>query len=230
MSGADAAAHWGALAAGRFIRVVNFHNTPVARADVYERQLAGYAARFAPVTLADLDALFETGRWHHDRPGLIPVFYEGYRDHVEVALPLLERVGLVGWFFVPTAFVATPPAEQVAFAEAHHLGIVEGEYADGRHAMSWDEVAAVGERHVVAAHTATHASAASVRSDDDVRREVLEPREALERVLGRPPAAFAWLFGQASGTNPVADEALRAAGYRYLFSNARLQRLRPAVG
>jgi peptidoglycan/xylan/chitin deacetylase (PgdA/CDA1 family) len=217
--------HLAALAAGRFVRVVNFHSTPAADADSYLSQLERLAKRFAPVTLADLDRLFVTGRWEHDRPGVLPVFYEGYRSHAEVVLPMLEALGLTGWFFIPTAFLSVPVPEQVTFARAHFLGIVDDEYADGRHALTHDELAAIGERHEVCAHTATHETAENVRTVEDAEREVHEPARVLRQLLGRPPAAFAWLFAKPMGVSAVADEALRAAGFRYLFSATRIQRL-----
>lgn len=214
-----------ALEAGRVLRVVNFHNTPAAKREQYARQLEALRERFAPVTEAALDELFDTGSWPGGRPGVIPAFYEGYRDHYDVAAPLLEEAGLVGWFFVPTAFPGTPPAEQVGYARAHRLGIVDGEYADGRHAMTWDEIAELGRRHVVAAHSANHVSAADVVGRDVVEREIVAPYETLAHVLGRPPAAFAWLYGHASGASPEVDDALAATGFRYLFSNTKVQRL-----
>jgi peptidoglycan/xylan/chitin deacetylase (PgdA/CDA1 family) len=217
--------HWREMALGRYLRVVNFHSTPADRATVYEEQLAAYARDFSPVTLEDLDRLFETGSWHADRPGLVPVFYEGYRAHHDVVAPILERLGLTGWFFVPTAFLSVPVGEQVAYARQHRLGIVDGEYADGRHALTGPELAALGRRHEICAHTANHAPVDSIATPADVEREIIEPARVLEQLLGRRPEVFAWLGGTAMGLNPLADEALRAAGFRYLFSNTKIQRL-----
>lgn len=214
-----------ALEAGRVLRVVNFHHTPSANRERYARQLEALSERFAPVTEAALDEFFDTGSWPEGRPGVLPVFYEGYRDHYDVAAPLLEEVGLVGWFFVPTAFPGIPAAEQVRWARARHLGIVDGEYADGRHAMTWDEIAELGRRHVVAAHSANHVSAADVVGRAAVEHEIVAPYETLAHVLGHPPAAFAWLYGHSSGASPEVDDALAATGFRYLFSNTKVQRL-----
>jgi peptidoglycan/xylan/chitin deacetylase (PgdA/CDA1 family) len=224
MSGAWASS-LSALEAGRLVRVVNYHNTPHARRDVYARQFEALAARSGPVTEETLEHVFEHGAWPEGRPVVIPVFYEGYRDHVEVAAPLLEEFGLVGWFFVPTAFPGIEVTDQVEYALAHDLGIVDDEYADGRHAMSWEELEALGTRHVIAAHSANHVTAASVVGDALVEREIVAPYRALERALGRPPTTFAWLYGQGCGVNQLADDALASTGYRYLFSNTKVQRL-----
>jgi len=94
------------------------------------------------------------GRQHGDVSPRLPV------QRVEVchgALPLLERAGLRGWFFIPTSFIEAPVPEQHAFARAHHIGLTDDDQAGGRCAMTWDELRYVVFRgHVVACHTATH--------------------------------------------------------------------------
>jgi hypothetical protein len=137
------------LRRGHFIRVVNYHSTPRVARDELARELAGFARDYAPVTLDDLDRLFETGTWHKDKPGLIPVFYEGYRNSATVAAPLCDEYGLTGWFPIATSFVDCDPEYQEAFARAHWISLVEEDTQGGRIAMNWDEVRDLSERHVV---------------------------------------------------------------------------------
>ena len=40
-----------------------------------------------------------------------------------------------------------------------------------------------------------------------------------------PVEIFCWLHGAEAGVNPRADQMLREAGFRYLFSNFKVQRL-----
>src|SRR4029077_13741922 len=89
-------------------------------------------------------------------PGLIPVFYEGYRNSATVAAPSCERVGLTGWFPVATQFISTPVAQQEAFARAHWISLVEEDLRGERIAMTWDEVATLSRRHEIYPHTASH--------------------------------------------------------------------------
>src|SRR6218665_3043805 len=93
------------LRRGPFMRVVNYHSTPPRAHPELARGLPGPARDYAPVPLDDLDRLFETGPWHKDKPGLIPVFYEGYRNSATVAAPLCDQFGLTGWFPIATSFV-----------------------------------------------------------------------------------------------------------------------------
>lgn len=211
------------------IRAVNFHNTPGSLAAPFERQLAGYARDFASVNEDELDLYLATGVWSKPKPGLIVAVYEGYRNGFDVLLPMLDRYGLVGWFFVITDFVKTPPPRQFEFAAGHDIDMSTREYeGDGRYAMTWDELRTVGGRHVVASHTRTHVSLASL-GPEARESEVLGAQHDLQEHLGRPARAFASLGGPAYGADPATDRLIDLAGYQFVFSNLRIQRLRSST-
>jgi peptidoglycan/xylan/chitin deacetylase (PgdA/CDA1 family) len=207
------------LSAGPLVRTINFHNTPRARSDQIERQLRAAEERFRTVGEHDLDGLL-SGVWRGPEPPLIPVFYD-------VALPLLERLGMRAWFFVPTAFIDTPVPEQHAFARAHSIGLTSEDGPGHRCAMTWDELRDVASRgHVVACHTATHCAISDVRTPEDVERELVGSRRRLEQELGREVRTLAWLSGAPYGGNDRVDPAVYEAGYRLVFSNTKIQRVR----
>lgn len=225
MSAPTVASHAAAFREGQLIRVVNYHSTPLGGYPVLERELTDYAEAFAPVTLDDLDALFETGEWHKDKPGFLPVFYEGYRNSATVAAPLCDRLGLTGWFPVVTQFLSTGIEHQEAFARAHWIYLGEEDLRGERIAMTWDEVEDLSDRHVVFPHTASHEGFDTILDAADIDREVVGPKGQLEAVTGRIAPAFAWLRGSAYGRSELHDRAVVDAGYRYLFSNTMIQRL-----
>lgn len=211
-----------ALAEGAPVRTINFHNTPRHRAAEYDRQLAELAERFDSVTEDGLLDYMATGRWP-GRPAVIVALYNGYRNNWDVMRPLLERHGLVGWFFVVTGYVDCPAPEQLAYGAAHDLATVAGEYPDGRYALSWDEVRALDRAgHVIASHTRSHAR---VSDAERLRDEILGSQEDFVRGLGRPVRTLAWLGGAAYREDPVADALLREAGCEVLVSNLRVQRV-----
>lgn len=102
-------AHRAAIAAGRYVRVVNYHNTVASGRTALTTALAAYARAYVPLTLSDLDAFFAEGSWPDSRPGFIPVFYEGFRNGYEVAAPVCEELGISGWFAICTGFVDCAP-------------------------------------------------------------------------------------------------------------------------
>lgn len=217
------------MARSRAIRLVNFHATPRYREEEFRRQIATYAEMFEPITPANFAAAVE-GRWPHPRPGLMPALFEGYRDNVDVLLPILEEHGFTGWFFVPSAFLGVPDAEQRAYAAGHELHLPErDEYPDQRIALTWDEARAISRRgHVFACHTRTHAEVTPDTPQAVLEDEILAAKAEMQAELGAAaaPEIFCWLEGAALGLNPAADALLREAGFRYLFSNFKIQKLR----
>lgn len=201
---------------GGYVRVVNYHGTAPETRDALAAQLAFYARAFTPVTRDDLDRLFATGRWHKDRPGLIVSFDDGLRSNADVAAPLLEAHGFVGWFFVPTDFVDEPAETQVAFARAHQIQVVapEGE----RVALSWSELRDLTSRgHVVGAHTRSHVRLSRALPEDSLRREIAGSRARVEEMLGGACDTFCWVGGEEHSYSAEAARAVREAGYRYGF-------------
>lgn len=222
-----------ALAEGRYVRAVNFHATPRRLADSLEEQLSRLADAFAPVSYEDLARLVETGEWPHERPGVVVNFFDGFRDNFEVVAPILERHGLIGWFFVVSGWVATPPEDQLSFAARHFIDLPYDEDdlpADGRLALSPEEVGALAERgHVIASHTRNHVTV-SPGLDSNPSSEMLEGEAAgssrdLEHLAGLPVRALAWCEGTRLGASARADEALTDAGYELLFANHAVQRV-----
>lgn len=220
-------AHSAAISAGHHLRVLNYHNTPASGRAALRAELATCAERFRTPGLAELDNFFATGAWSAEdpRPPFLPVFYEGYRNSATVAGPVCDELGLTAWFPVCTGFVDCPVPEQEAFARSHHIGLVPEETGGGRIAMSWEEIADLSERHVVTPHTASHQGLADVATDEDLHREVVEPKQLLDAVTGQSAPAFVWLLGSAWGMSERHDQAVREAGYRYLISNTMLHRV-----
>ena len=231
---------FGGLAGGPLIRTINFHNTPQALAAEVCRRLSEAGEWFGAVGEEDLGALLSgrperlPGRFTEPplaepplaKPPLIPVFYEGYRNNYDVALPMLERAGLRGWFFIPTAFIDTPVSEQYTFARTHYIGLTGEDYPGKRCAMSWDELREVVARgHIVACHTATHCPITYIRSPEEARRELVDSRRRLEDELGCEIKILAGLLGTSYGEDPRSDAFVREAGYQLVFSNAKIQRV-----
>ena len=207
------------------IRSINFHNTARSNAEVFDRQLEHCARHFSTVSEDELDAYLATGEWHKSRPGMLLAFYEGYRNNYDIILPLLEKHGLIGWFFVITGFVDCPVAEQLDYVEPHGIDMVSREYADGRYAMTWEELRRIDDRHVVASHARSHLRIAPM-SPAERRAEIVGSQESFVRNLGHPVSTFVSRGGPAHGDHTVSDVLIAEAGYQFVISNYRIQRLR----
>ncbi len=206
------------------IRAANFHNTPKYREKEFEAQLQQWSESFSSVREDELDAFLATGLWRKPKPGLIIGLYNGYRNQYDIMLPLLERYGFVGWFFVPTAFASAPSTEQTTFVASRTIKIIPKEYSDGRYALNWDELKTLDKKHVVACHTRNHAKLA----DDPayLRNEIVGPQQDFKQHLGHRVRSFAWLSGSAYGDHAASDRLIDEAGYHFVFSNYKIQKIK----
>ena len=150
--------------------------------------------------------------------------YEGYRNGYDVLVPLLERHGLVGWFFIITDFVKSTVSDQLPYALSHRIGMRTREYADERYAMTWEELRKLDGKHVIASHARSHTELSTLDAAT-LEREVMGAQEDFKEHLGHKVRAFSSLRGPASGDFPATDKMVAAAGYDFVFSNYRIQRV-----
>lgn len=207
---------------GRAIHLINFHATPSTHAQVYRDQIAACAGRFDSLSQRGVDGLMQGG----GRPILAPILFEGFRDNHDVLLPILEEFGFAGWFFIPSHFINVAARRQRVFAARHHLHYGTDEYPGDRIALSWLELRAAHARgHLVACHSRNHTALYPDTSDEVLHDEIIVAKQELEDGLGAEVDTFCYLYGAEYGLNPRADAMLVQAGFRYLFSNFRLQKL-----
>ncbi|WP_195283662.1 polysaccharide deacetylase family protein [Harryflintia acetispora] len=215
------------LSQGASIRVINYHNTEPRDIPRFEREIAYYAEHFQPVTVRDLDEFFATGRWPYERPGLIPAFFEGFRNHYDVVFPILEKYHFTGWFYIPSFFLDVPVPEQLEFSKAHELDVIdESAYPDGRFAMNWDELREISHSHEVCCHSGTHFQIFCDTPDEDMHREIVLAKQRLQEQLDKTVDVFCWLYGEEYGYNTRAHKYLEEAGYRYVLSNLKMEKIR----
>ncbi len=211
------------FATGNAIHLINYHATPSTRREEYRQQIAACAERYVSMGLTGVDGLMTpTG----DKPVLAPILFEGFRDNYDVILPILEEFGFKGWFFIPSHFPNVPPARQRIFAARHNLHYGPDEYAGDRIAMTWGELRDAHARgHFMACHSRNHIALHPDTPDDILHDEIVTAKQEMEDGLGVQVDTFCYLYGAEYGLNLRADAMLIDAGYRYLFSNFRLQKL-----
>jgi peptidoglycan/xylan/chitin deacetylase (PgdA/CDA1 family) len=207
------------------VRAVNFHSTSRERAASYDRQLEQYSRSFSSVNEDELREYLTTGRWHKPKPGLIVSVFEGYRNSYEILTPLIEKHGFIGWYWVITGFINTPVAQQLNYADHHDIDMLTHEYKDGRYALTWDELKKLDQRHVIACHTRSHTLLSGL--DPATRREEIVGSQAqFKKHLGHAVRSFVSLTGPPYGENDTTDALVHEAGFEFVFSNFRIQRIR----
>jgi len=202
----------------RYVRAINYHDTPASSAWNLEEQLQFYRRNFVNCTLEDLCGLLDRQAWRHSMPGLLISFDDGLRSHYSVAAPLLEAAGLTGWFFVPTALIDSPEhGDQLALAARHQIAVHELAHGD-RVFMTWAEVRDLRDRgHVIGAHTRHHVRLTSSLSQHELQVEIVGAKTDLETQMGEEAHSFCWVGGEEWSYSFGASRAVEQAGYRHAF-------------
>lgn len=184
-----------------FIRVVNYHDIPQTHADNFEDQLRFYSNRFVNVDKKMLTDFLDTGQWGHDRPGLIISFDDGLRSHYEVAAKLLERHGFIGWFFVPSRWIADARFD---VATDEFAGLKSSDVC-----LTLDQLKYLAEHHVVGCHTRTHTRLSKELSAEKLNKEIVLAKKDLTEMLGQNIDIFCWVGGEEFTYSREAAELIR---------------------
>jgi peptidoglycan/xylan/chitin deacetylase (PgdA/CDA1 family) len=145
----------------------------------------------------------------HDPPSERTVavsFDDGYRSVLQVAFPILERLGFVGTVFVPTDFpgCARPmswPGIDQWLGTPHESELCP---------LSWDELRALVQAGwEIGSHACSHPDLPRL-GDDELARELDASRQRLEDELARPCRSLAYPFGT---HDERVMRAVKAAGY-----------------
>jgi len=118
-------------------------------------------------------------------------FDDAYRSVIELALPILSRVGFVATVFAPTAFVGTE--QPMAWPGVEHWR--DTEHAEEMMPMSWEELERLAQAGwEVGSHTHSHPRLPTL-ADDSLEDELVRSRREIERYLARPCPSLAYPYG-----------------------------------
>src|SRR6202140_5348829 len=139
---------------------------------------------------------------------IVLTFDDGTADAIERALPLLKKHGHRATFFIVAGFTAPDGAPR-------H---VEQSKQGPRSYLTWPEVRALRDAGMeIGSHSVSHPRLSSLPKAQ-VRNEIFESKNMLERGLGQPIEFFAYPF-TARRKNTAAQ--VRAAGYRGAVSGIK---------
>ncbi len=207
----------GPLAERRFrerprVRVISFHDVFPGRDSPFPGRLAWLAGRCRVVSLADAYARRELDP---ERLNVVLTFDDGYAEHEGFAAPALRELGLPATFFVPSGAVGLSGEAAARFA-------ANGLRRSSRPFTFMSEEAlrrlAADPLFEVGGHTRHHIDLGSVDDDALLAAEIGFDRNELERLTGTAPRWFAFPFGGAHHTSPLATSAIREAGYEAAFT------------
>jgi peptidoglycan/xylan/chitin deacetylase (PgdA/CDA1 family) len=177
--------------------------------DAFERQLGQLAAR--GYRGATLRGAIE------DPPGertVAVTFDDGYRSVLELALPILDRLGWPASLYVPTTWPGRD--EPMSWPGIDHWS--PGPHADELRCLGWDELGGLADHGwEIGSHTRTHPRLPEL-DGAALDEELAASRAECEDGLGRPCDTLAYPYG---AVDERVVEAAGRAGYAYAASLPR---------
>jgi peptidoglycan/xylan/chitin deacetylase (PgdA/CDA1 family) len=188
------------------VPILVYHNvraTPPANLSAYDRQYEVTPEQFSeqmnylvsegfePVTVRRLTEYLRTGRGEWPERPVAITFDDGRRSQIELAWPIMERLGLTATFFV---FTNAPDRND--------------------NYLTWSELAGLrGAGNEIASHTVLHPYLTK-SDDEDLARELTKSRTDIETGVGAVALSLAYPFG-------LSDERVRLAAGEAGYSAAR---------
>ena len=204
-------------------RILLFHDVPKDRFEVFDR-FVGYVKQNHGV-LSPEEA--EAWLWGAVPAGLgrqpcLFAFDDGFASNYALAKHCLAEHGVKALFFVCPGLIDLPAGDQrAAIAER----IFDGRLAvaglpEELRLMSWTEVEELDSLgHSIGCHGMSHRRL-SLLEGDDLRREIVDAGDLLERRLGGSASWFAFAFG---GIDSISRPALRVISEKYRFCRSGLR-------
>jgi len=125
-----------------------------------------------------------------------------------VAVPLLEKDEMLGWFHLPTDFVDHATLNEISTSENHK-----------NQTMTWNMARKLAESgHAICSHTCSHRRLNSQGSNADIKHEIRKSYMRIASELGRPPLAFCWPGGEEYDYDERALFQI-ASLYRFAFAS-----------
>ncbi|MEJ7785779.1 MAG: polysaccharide deacetylase family protein [Solirubrobacteraceae bacterium] len=169
----------------------------------FERQLEALTGRgYRGATFSDAVSRPPSGRT------LAVTFDDAYRSVLELAHPVLERLGLPATVYTPTTFADS--GRPMSWPGIAHW--LDGDHRHELDTLSWSELSdltAAGWE--VGSHTVSHPRLTEL-GDSELARELTESKAACEDHLGTPCRSIAYPYG---ALDARVERATHAAGYQY---------------
>ncbi len=200
---------------GRAARFLVFHDILPETRGRFEKHLDFLERKANVVGLDD----FFASRLAPDRLNVVITFDDGYQSWISQALPLLKKRRWPAAFFVSSGFVGLGPWQVADFLHSHMFVRLPPRRISG--SLSIDDVKRIAEEgFTIGGHTVHHNLLPELRDGPQLKNEIIEDKERLERMTGRRIEYFAYPSGEHRHPDIDLPAVLKEAGYKGAVTTA----------
>lgn len=198
------------VVARRRVTIILYHDPSP---DVFEAHMRYLSRRYHFVGMNDVADAIERADWSRLPPrSLVVTFDDGHKGN-HLLLPIFRRYGVRPTIYLVSRVIGTdrhywfqhdgvhswslmplPNAQRLRVLEERFGFTPTREYPGDRHALSVDEIREMQDVVDFEPHTCFHPVLPSCE-DEESRREIVESKHDLEKLLGRPCRSFSYPNG-----------------------------------
>lgn len=206
------------------VHIINGHTLSDRRKTTYDCSDAEHFERILKVlsrscdfvSLQEAVKLIEN-RVTIKRPKIAFTYDDGFDECYYFIAPILEKFGVRGTFFINPNFATAGSDNDKEYIQNFVSASVTN--SAGRKPMTWAQIKELSSRgHLIGAHTMNHIRLNGVNSEQ-LRREIIDCKDVIEKQLSQSCEHFAWPFGKLSD---ISDEMINiaCATYQYVYSQS----------
>ena len=190
-------------------RFVTFHDLPHEAIGCFKANLHFLKRCTNVVSLDD----YFSGRLSSERINVVITFDDGFKSWISDAIPTLKELGLPATFFVSSGFVDLAKEDEAEFIRSKLL-LKQTLYRKISGGLNSEDVRRIFEEgFTVGGHTLNHCNLSKLRDSVQLRYEIAQDKQRLERITGRKIKYFAYPSGAYQNPGINLTEVLRESGY-----------------
>jgi len=205
------------------LKILIYHDIPYQDFDKFEAQIKYIASRYGFVRPDDLEKIL-TGKMKYVGTRVLLTFDDGFKSNILLAEKFLDPLGIKAVFFIPPGFInAKNRDEQRTFIakNIYKNRFKLEEIPDDMAPMVWQDLERLLDQgHTIGAHTINHRRLTEIESEDNLRHEIVECGDILQKKLGVDVDHFSFPFGNIESIDLKAMNIIRER-YKYCYSGIR---------
>ncbi len=205
------------------LKILIYHDIPYEEFDKFEAQIKYIDRHYGFIRPDDLKDIL-AGKMKYTGTKVLLTFDDGFKSNALIADKILEPLGIKAIFFIPPGFInAKNRDEQKTFIakDLYDNCFDFEEISDDMEPMCWQDLERLLDQgHTIGAHTINHRRLTEIENEDELRHEIIESGDILQKKLGIDIEHFSYPFGNIESIDPRAIGIVRER-YKYCYSGIR---------
>ena len=205
------------------LKILIYHDIPYKDFDKFEAQIKCIDRDYGFIRPDDLQDIL-AGKMKYTGTKVLLTFDDGFKSNALLAQKFLSPLGIKAIFFIPPGFInAENRDEQKTFIakNIYNNRFKPEEIPDDLAPMSWQDLERLLDQgHTIGAHTINHRRLTEVEIKGELKREIIESGDILQRKLGVDIDHFSFPFGNIDSIDQRSMNIIKER-YKYCYSGIR---------